>query len=300
MTTSFDIGALRAVLHGIEQGSFARAAAELGRSQSAISMQLKKLEQQAGVPLFVRKGRGLIPTEAGEAIAKYARRIVDLNDEAARAVGAVTAPETVRLGLPQDFFDDVMPATLNAFSQTHPGVHVAVRAGNNHTLYEEIEAGRLDGAIAFFPKNSSGKGELLCELPLRWLAHDGYRKPVGAAPVPLVLFNHPCLFRQLALSALDLAGRRWRAVLTTPSLPAIWAALRSDFGIGVRVEHSVPDDIVSVGHWPELPELPAVELRLLGADSASPAARDMMITLRDRTLEMLGESEAATGGGRRE
>lgn len=298
MTTSFDVSALRAVLHGIEQGSFARAAVELGRSQSAISMQLKKLEQQAGVQLFVRKGRGLIPTEAGEAFAKYARQIVDLNDEAARAVGAVVAPESVRLGLPQDFFDDVMPATLNAFSKSHPEVHVAVRAGNNHTLYDEIEAGRLDGAIAFFPKGSVGKGELLCELPLRWLAHEGYAKPAKASPLPLVLFNHPCLFRHLALSALDLAGRRWRAVLTTPSLPAIWAALRSDFGIGVRVEHSVPDDIVSVDHWPELPDLPAVELRLLGSPAASPAARDMMDALRGRTLEMIEAIEPLAARGR--
>ena len=108
MTTSFDIEALRAVLVGVEQGSFARAAVELGRSQSAVSMQLKKLEQQAGTQLFVRKGRGLIPTEAGDALTEYARRIIALNDEAARAVGAAVTPETVRLGLPQDFYDDVM------------------------------------------------------------------------------------------------------------------------------------------------------------------------------------------------
>ncbi len=287
MTTNFDIDALRAVVSGIEQGSFARAAVELGRSQSAVSMQLKKLEQQAGVQLFARKGRGLVPTEAGEAFTEYARQIISLNDEAARAVGAAVAPETVRLGLPQDFYDDVMPATLNAFSDLHPGVHVTVRAGNNDKLYDEIEAGRLDCAIAFFLKNSATKGELLCELPLLWLAHKDFSELDKSALVPLVLFNHPCLFRQLALAALDKAGCRWRAVLTTPSLAAVWAALQSGFGVGVRVERRVPNDVVSVGHWPALPYLPPVELRLIGSQSASPAAREMMDVLRRTTLDLI-------------
>lgn len=287
MTTNFDIDALRAVVFGIEQGSFARAAVELGRSQSAVSMQLKKLEQQAGVQLFVRKGRGLVPTEAGEAFTEYARRIIALNDEAARAIGAPVAPETVRLGMPQDFYDDVMPATMNAFADAHPDVHVTVRAGNNDKLYDEIEAGRLDSAIAFFPKNSGAKGELLCELPLLWLAHRKFVELAEGELVPLVLFNHPCLFRQLALAALDRAGRRWRAVMTTPSLAAVWAALQSGFGVGVRVERRVPRNVISVGHWPVLPDLPPVELRLIGSQAASPAAREMMDILRDTTLDLL-------------
>lgn len=297
MTASFDIDALRAVVVGIEQGSFARAAIELGRSQSAVSMQLKKLEQQAGVQLFVRKGRGLVPTEAGETLTHYGRQIIALNDEAARALGAAVAPETVRLGLPQDFYDDVMPATLNAFSDLHPEVHVTVRAGNNHTINDDVEAGRLDGAIAFFPRNSNAKGELLCELPVRWLAHEGYAEPAESAMVPLVLFNHPCLFRQAALASLDQAGLRWRAVLTTPSLAAVWAALRSDFGIGVRIEHCVPGDIVDVGDWARLPALPPVELRLLGSHAASPLARDMMAVLKGTTMDLIENRKLSTAEG---
>ncbi|MEM1049734.1 MAG: LysR family transcriptional regulator [Pseudomonadota bacterium] len=287
MTTNFDIDALRAMVFGIEHGSFARAAVELGRSQSAVSMQLKKLEQQAGVQLFSRKGRGLVPTEAGEAFAEYARRLVALNDDAARAIGAAVAPETVRIGLPQDFFDDVMPATLNAFSDHHPHVHVAVRAGFNDLLRSEIDAGRFDAAIAFCPKGSDTRGELLCELPLLWLAHRDFGEVTEPSFVPLVLFNHPCLFRQLALAALDKAGRRWRAVMTTPSLAAVWVGLQSGFGVGVRVARRVPDDVVSVGHWPILPELPPVELRLIRAPNPSPIAREMIDILRSTTLDLI-------------
>ena len=297
MKTTFNIDALRAVVSGIEQGSFSHAAAELGRSQSAISMQLKKLEQQAGVQLFTRKGRGLVATEAGEALMDYARQIIALNDEAARAVGAIVPPETVRLGMPQDFFDDVMPGTVNAFSEAHADVHVAVCAGNNHTISEDIESGRLDGAISFFPKNSGGKGELLCELPLLWLAHKDFAEPAPDAVVPLVLFNHPCLFRQLALASLDRAGYRWRAALTTPSLPAIWSALRSHFGIGVRVEHNKPDDIVDVGHWACLTELPNVEVRLLTSATAPPVAMDMIAELKRITLEVVANEPGVVIAG---
>ncbi len=287
MVASFDIDALRAIVAGAEQGSFARAANELGRSQSAVSMQLKKLEQQAGVDLFVRKGRGLAPTEAGEALIAYARQIIALNDEAARAIGAAVTPETVRLGLPQDFYDDVMPATVQAFSELRPQVHVTVRAGNNHAIADDVDAGRLDGAIAFFPKNARARGELICELSISWLARGDRSARASDAPVPLVLFNHPCLFRQAALAALDRAGIRWRAALTTPSLPAVWAALRSGFGVGARIAHNAPADLSDAAASDRLPELPPVELRLLGAQSAGPAAKDMIEILRAQTRAAL-------------
>lgn len=287
MNTHFDMAALRAMLAGIEQGSFVRAASELNRSQSAVSMQLKKLEQQAGTRLFEKKGRGLVLTEAGESFVSYARQIITLNDEAARMLGAVTEQESVRLGLPQDFYDDVMPATVNAFSREHPNVHISVRAGNNHIIEDEINAGRLDGAIAFFPKGSRSRGELLRELPLRWLAHKKLAEVRKGEEVPLVLFNHRCLFRQQTLASLENADLRWRKILTTPSLAAVWSALRSGFGVGVRVEHGVPKDIVDVSQWKLLPKLPKVELRLLTRESPSPAVQNMIEILRTNTLERI-------------
>ncbi|WP_339758246.1 LysR substrate-binding domain-containing protein [uncultured Hoeflea sp.] len=285
MNPAFDIDALRAVLVGIELRSFARAAVELGRSQSAISMQLKKLEQQAGTQLFVRKGRGLVPTEAGEALAAYARRIVALNDEAARALGATVTSETLRLGLPQDFFDDVMPATLSAFAGDHPEAHVEVRAGPNHTLGDEIRDGRLDGAIVFFPEGAGGEGERLCVLPMQWLVHKAFAEQGAHDRVPLVMFDHPCLFRQATLATLDRLDRRWRVAVTTPSLPGIWGALRSNLGIAVRTGHGVPDDIICAGDGFGLPKLPAIEVRMLRSQNATPAANDLCEALRRETIE---------------
>src|SRR5262249_55193236 len=102
MRPTFDMDALRTMVAGIELGSFARAASQLGRSQSAVSMHLKKLEKQAGRQLFRRNGRGLLPTEAGETLLIYARRIITLNDEAAASLGVPIGTAPVRMGLPQD------------------------------------------------------------------------------------------------------------------------------------------------------------------------------------------------------
>ena len=228
--------ALRTVVVGTDLGSFARAAVQLGRSQSAVSMHLKKLEQQTGTVLFRRSGRGLVPTEAGEAFIAYARRIIALNDEAALSMGAATTTASVRLGVPQDFFDDVMPATLRSFSKEYDTVHVDIRTGENHSIAEDVRAGRLDAAIAFVPPGSPAEGETLCHLPMRWLATADTQANLKRDPLPLVLFTHPCLFRQIALATLDKSRMRWRAALTTPSLPAVWSALRSGLGIAVRTD----------------------------------------------------------------
>src|SRR6185312_4252978 len=165
--------ALRTMVVGTELKSFARAAVQLGRSQSAISMQLKKLEEQAGRPLFRRDGRGLVPTEAGDALLAYARRIIALNDEAALSMGATVEAPAVRLGLPQDLFEDVMPEAIQRFSRRRPGVHVEVRAGRNYALEEEVRTGRLDVAVSFFPPGSDAHGARLVSLPMLWLGGKG-------------------------------------------------------------------------------------------------------------------------------
>lgn len=282
---NFDMDALRTIVAGSDLGNFARAAVHLGRSQSAISMQLKKLEHQTGTQLFVRKGRGLVPTEAGETLIAYARRIIALNDEAALSVGMTVPSASVRLGLPQDFFDDVMPATLTSFSKVHDTAHVDVRAGENNSIAREVRAGRLDAAIAFFQPGSPDEGDVLCELPMHWLVHDSYLDQISQDPIPLVLFNHPCLFRQAALSALDQQKTRWRAALTTPSLPAVWAALRSGLGIAVRTDHGRPENIIDVEEILGLPELPYIELRLLQAADISKPAQGLVEALRSEVID---------------
>lgn len=276
MRPTFDIEALRAMIVGTELGSFARAAVQLCRSQSAVSMQLKKLEEQVGQPLFRRSGRGLVPTEAGETLLNHARRIVAAHDEAAVALGAVAAAPTIRLGLPQDFFEDVMPDALSAFAALRPDAHVEVRAGRNFALEEEVRGGRLDVALAFAEPGRTAAGQRLASLPMHWYgrADTPTADTDHPAGLPLVLFNHPCLFRQHALQALDAAGRRWRLALTTPSFSGIWAALRFGLGITVRTAHGVPAGMRRLDR--RLPRLPMLELRMLTRADAPPATADFI------------------------
>lgn len=283
MRLTFDVDALRTMVVGTELGSFARAAAQLGRSQSAVSMQLKKLEEQAGRPLFRRQGRGLVPTEAGDALLAYARRIIALNDEAAASLGAPVTTAAVRMGLPQDFFEDVMPSTITRYARQRPGVHVEVRAGRNYALEEEVRAGRLDVALAFYPAGSDTHGTRIASLPLYWLGGKGLSRPADGEALPLVLFDHPCLFRQTALQALDRKGLRWRLSLTTPSLSGVWATLRAMEGITVRTAHRVPAGVRDIGPRLGLPRLPRIELRMLTANELSPAAAELRDIL-DHTI----------------
>ncbi len=260
---------------GTELKSFTRAARQLGRSQSAVSMQIKKLEEQAGQPLFRRSGRGLVTTEAGDALLAYAQRIVALNDEAAASLGAPTDSATVRIGLPQDFFEDVMPASLQEFSRLWPGVHVEVHAGRNYALTEDVEQGRLDVVLAFFSPETHKDGTHLCTLPMQWLGSLSASKSTADGSVRLILNDHPCLFRQAALQTLERQGVRCRVSLTTQSLAGIWAALLLGHGITARTAHRIPAGICDLGTEWGLPKLPAIELRMLTARRLSPASATM-------------------------
>jgi len=282
MRPTFEIDALRTIVVGTELGSFARAAVQLGRSQSAVSMQLKRLEEQAGHPLFQRSGRGLVPTEAGDALLTYARRIIELHDEAAAALGTTAAAASIRMGLPQDFFEDVMPDAITRFSRRRPGVHVEVRAGRNYALEDEVNSGRLDMALAFFQPGRGKPGALLASLPMSWFGRRNFTTSSGenVDRIPLVLFDHPCLFRQTALHALDAKGIPWRLSLTTPSLPGVWGALRFGHGVTVRTAHRVPADIRDLGSQLDLPPLPSIELRMVARSDLSPAASELQTILK--------------------
>jgi DNA-binding transcriptional LysR family regulator len=279
MRPSFDIEALRTIVVANKLGSFARAAVQLGRSQSTVSMQLKRLEEQVDRPLFERSGRTLLPTEAGEVMLAYARRIIDIYDEAGKALGALpTLLPTIRLGLPQDFFDDVMPDALATFSTLRSHVHIEVRADRNFVLEEEINAGRLDIAIVFSPAGGRQAGELLASMPMFWFVGRDAPSVMPSGGLPLVLLHHPCLFRNAALQSLDDVSIPWRLALTAPSLSAIWAALRFGVGITVRTAHSVPAGVRRFDdHLPPLPEL---ELRMLTARDLSDVALEFVDVLK--------------------
>jgi DNA-binding transcriptional LysR family regulator len=264
--TNLDMDALRSFVAGIEAGSFAQAADLLGRSTSAVSAQLKKLEEQTGTELVRRSGRGLALTDGGEVFVSYARRLLNLNDE---AVAAVRSPELegwIRLGIQEDFGETVLPHVLGRFARAHPKVRIEGRISRNNELREKIASGHLDLALAWDDEVSSD-AERIASLPLCWLG-SAQQEPlwnVGAGePLPLVTLEAPCLLRTLACTSLHRRGRAWRIAFISQSLGGLWAATAAGLGVALRTPFVRSADVRVLDHVQYgLPELPSLGLSLL-------------------------------------
>lgn len=257
---TFDLDVMRSFVTGVELGSFAKAADRLGRSTSAVSAQLKKLEDQAGTPLLRKAGRGMALTEMGEVMLGYARRLLELNDEAASAVRGVQLEGRVRLGLQEDFGETLLPEVLGRFKRAHPRLRVDVHIARNTVLLQSLEAGRLDLALAWETQAGAPHAQHIRILPMCWIGADAEQLPYEAGePVPLVMLDAPCMMRTAAIQALDGAGMAWRIAFTSASLAGTWAAVKAGLGISVRTPLGVPGDLrlldASMANLPTLPQL---------------------------------------------
>ncbi|MFT4435456.1 LysR substrate-binding domain-containing protein [Caballeronia sp. 15715] len=286
--TNLDMDVLRTFVTGFELGSFARAADRLGRSQSAVSTQLRKLEEQIGQPLVQKSGRGLSLTTAGEGLLSYAKRLLELNDEAVDTIRGSGLEGWVRLGLPQDFADTFLPAVLGRFSRAHPNVRVEVQVDRSVPLVEKTIKGDLDMALVW-GDGSAPHAQRLADLSISWIGRPdwGGLQSLGQEPLPLVAFEPPCSFRTAGIAALDEAGIPWRLVFTTPSLSGLWAAVEAGLGITLRTTINMPKtlaalDPVATG----LPALPAIPLALHRAEAQPHAA---VKRLTDIVLEAIDE-----------
>lgn len=283
--TNFDMDVLRSFVTGVSLGGFARAAERLGRSPSALSLQLRKLEEQVGKPLLVRQGRGLVLTEAGETMLSYARRILDLNDEAALALsGPAELGGWLRVGMPEDFSEHVLPGLLARFARAHPGVRLEARAGRGVDLVGAVERGDLDLALAWGPLDSPHRQKVATR-PLAWIGAPGYAVKDGG-PVRLVAFDAPCAFRAEAIDALNGAGLSWRHVFASPGLSGLWAAVEAGLGVTVRTADRVPEGLERLDPGRAgLPDLPPLDLFL---HSREPQPGPAVARFRDLLLEAAG------------
>jgi DNA-binding transcriptional LysR family regulator len=289
---NLDIDVLRTFVAGMDLGSFARAADQVGRSQSAVSSQLRKLEERVGCPLLRKSGRGLVPTAAGESLISYARRILDLNDEAVAAVRGSLLTGSVRLGLPEDFAESWLPELLGRFVRSHPRAHVEVRAGRNASLQMDVARNTLDACLLWGASDGVA-AEQIGILPMRWIGSADLVRHVLEAgrPLPLVAFEGPCLFRDRATALLDRAGIGWRLAFSSTSLASLWSAAAAGLGVTVRSEVGLPPSL----QWIEprsvgLPALPDVPVALWQANSpGNDAARSLAGHLRAIVSQRLGE-----------
>jgi len=286
---NLDVALLRTLIAVSELGSFARAAARVGRSESAVSLQLKKLEEQIGRPLLHRVGRGVALTDAGEVLLTYARRLIELNDETFAAAAGASIEGSVRLGVPQDFADIWLPATLVRFTRTHPGI-----PGRNHDrsqpgLGAQARAGRTRSGYDHRARPPQRR-LWSAALPMRWIGPRGFAAANAMDPCRSPVFDPPCFFQSAATAALDTAGIAWKVAFTSPNLASLWAAVSGGLGVTVRAPVGLPSQLLALGEEAGLPALPSVALVMTGRDDrqrtpATTRLSDVLVETLEATLD---------------
>lgn len=257
---------LKAFLAVAEHRSFTRAAHALNRTQSAISVQIRRLEERLGTKLFQRTRAGVALTAAGQELLVYARRLLDLNAEAVDALRARRHDAVVRLGVMDDYGTIVIPPLLARFAEKHPEIRVEVETGLTATMPARLGEA-YDLVIAMHPEGR-GDGELLRREQAVWAAAKSYSaKPHDTLSV--ALYPPGCLFRQWAADALDAAGRPWRLTFVSRTLAAVEAIAAQGRAITVVKAGTLPPRlrILSDG----LPPLPGADIRLHRARGLSRA-----------------------------
>ncbi len=255
----FNTDLLRTFVAIADSGGFTRAAQLVHRTQSAVSMQMKRLEEGLKRPLFERDGRTVALTPEGEMLLQYARRILQLHEE---AVSTITQPEMigmVRIGTPDDY-GSFLPSILARYAQCYPKVQVEVRCEPSSSLIETLENGELD--LALTTCNPGAEiGEILRREPTVWATSERHFAH-ETETLPLALFGKECFFRNWALKALNQRGRRYHIAYISPSLAGIQAAVSAGLAVTVLGRSILPPGVRPLTQAEGFPELPAATVTL--------------------------------------
>lgn len=249
-----------------ETGSLTAAGERVARSQSAISLQLRQLEDAIGARLFERGHRTVRLTAVGERLRPYAHRAVEAAD-AALAVGEVHEARQVRVGVPEEYAEGVIPRALAGLARQSAGLGVEVHCAESSVLEARIHAGRLDLAFALADEIEE-KGEKVATDPTVWLQAPGF--DISRRPLPVALFDQACSWRRRAISGLEVAGIDYRIAFTSASVAGVRAGIRSGLAIGALGLSTMAGDLERVT-GPDAPsDLPPAELVLLRGNTSDP------------------------------
>ncbi len=261
MAHVLDADQLKTFVAIADAGSFTRAAEIVHKTQSAVSMQMKRLEERVGRPLFARDGRQAKLTEDGERLLDYARRIVRLNLEAVTSFSEADLKGRVRLGVPDDYADRYLPEIMARFARSNPRAEVTIICEPTPMLVERIEAGDLD--LAVVTHVASHKASQIIRLePLFWVTsarHDVHAED----PIPLALGCPTCNWRRAAVEGLEGQGRRFRVLYSSWNSNAVGAAVLAGLAVSVLPESAIRSGMRVLGANDGFPPLPTVRIGLM-------------------------------------
>lgn len=274
MAVMFDIDQLRTFVAIADTGSFTRAADVVFKTQSAVSMQMKRLEERVGKPVFERDGRASRLTEDGQRLLDYARRIVRLNMEAALALQGAELSGRVRLGVPDDYADRYLPEILARFARSNPRAEVTVVCEPSPELVQRIAANELDLAII---THSAEKGPALIFRQEQLLWVSSARSTVHLDdPVPLAVGRPTCDWRRMASERLDAAGRGHRILYSSWNAAAVGAAVMAGLAVSVLPESTLRPGMRVLTPADGFPALPLVRIGLLRSPHEVSALADAL------------------------
>jgi DNA-binding transcriptional LysR family regulator len=279
---NFDVDCLRSFVVVVDTMSISRAADSVGRSQSTVSQQIAKLELQVNKPLLVRrKGKVIELTSEGGKLVEFARRILQLNDEAYASMSDDVLAGFVRLGVPYDFFGRNFAAWLASFKNKHPMVGLEIEANQSENLVKRSKRGEFD--LAFFKQEMGAKsGSVALREQLVWVAGPNF-SPDNLNSLPLILFPDGCAYRRFAIAALNDHDRPWHLSFVSPSFECLKSAAVEGLGMTVLARALVAPPLRVVSHGVGLPNLPSVELAYAyGRRSNSRAVCELANYLTDR------------------
>ena len=253
----FDPVLLRSFALVARTRSFSEAARRLGLGQPTVSQHIRKLEEQSGRRLFVRDTHSVTPTADGEAMVELARGVLEASERAWRYFEGSQLSGKVRFGASEDFVRSGLPALLREFNRLHPSVELELTVALSGILYQQLEAGTLDLALA---KRRIGgdRGRPVWRERMIWVAREDMRLERGE-PLPLAAFPPPSISRAMAIEALDRAGMPWRIVCNCSSLTGLHAAALAGFGFMVQPESMIPPDLVKARASLKLPDPGEIE-----------------------------------------
>ncbi|MBL8584119.1 MAG: LysR family transcriptional regulator [Rhizobiaceae bacterium] len=266
---TLDLDVLRTFVAIAETGSFTTAASTVFRTPSAVSMQIKKLEDTLGRAVFMRDARSVTLTTEGEMLLGYARRLLAINREAVSKFIVPDISGVVRLGSPDDYGERVLPTVLKRFAQTHPSIAVDVTIDLSVNLRRRMDDRTLDITLLTnsFAANMSGSEVLLTE-PVIWAGMKG-----GCAhlrePLPISVWEEGCAWRAGALEALGRDGRNYRIAYMSSHTAGQRAAILADLAIAPMPKSFIGGDLVALTEADGLPEMNSYSLAMLVAPDAS-------------------------------
>lgn len=281
-----DIDQLRTFVAIVDTGSFTRAAENVNKTQSAVSMQMKRLEDRVGHPLFERDGRLSKLTDEGERLLDYARRIVRLNAECMSSFNEKELTGRVRLGLPDDYADRYLPEILARFSRSNAKAEVTVVCEPTPNLIERVQHGDLDLAIITHI-DRRGPAEVFRVEQLLWVTSSRHTVH-EESPVPLALGRPSCNWRHSATEALEAAGRPFRILYVSWNSTAVGAAILAGLAVSVLPESAVRLGMRVLGPSDGFPALPSCKIGLIRARQEPNPLADALGFHIKQSLDNLG------------